>query len=413
MTTIVIVCRVVLVTMGVLVVYPYTIYPACLWFLNRVRSLPWKRTTFHPRLSVIIAAHNEEGIIAAKLANTLAFDYPSHRLEVIVASDCSTDRTDEIVRSYGYQVRLVRLNERSGKQVALNHAVAEATADILLFTDAAVFLERAAAVRLVRNFADSKVGAVSSVIHITEPKVRLGTIQDSGIAFFKAERQAEGAYLDMDLAIRRMEADLGSAVGLCGSCYAIRKACFIPFDPGACNDFLSALDAVKLGYRAVVDEEAIGYMLPAQTAGGEFRRKARTIAGGIDTLWRSKALISGYGHPLYWWQLVSHKVARWMGPPALIPAAIASLVGAMYGDPLLLGVSLLGFVLLMLAGVGLVFPESGKHFLPFRLASFAMIAVLACVWGWIQFLSGYRQVVWQPTTRHTTVTPAPSIQIPE
>lgn len=408
MTTITLVCRIILVAMGVLVVYPYTIYPVCLWFLNRVRSQPWKRTTFHPRLSVIIAAHNEEGIIAAKIANTLAFDYPPHRVEVLVASDCSSDRTDEIVQGVGYQVRLIRLEERSGKQVALNRAVEESTGDILLFTDAAVFLEPIAASRLVRNFADPRVGAVSSVIHITEPKVKLGSLQDTGVAFFKAEREAEGAYLDMDLAIRRMEADLGSAVGLCGSCYAIRKECFIPFDPGACNDFLSALDAVKLGYRAVVDEEAIGYMLPAQTATGEFRRKARTIAGGIDTLWHSKALLSGYGSPLFWWQLVSHKVARWMGPPALIPAGLASVVGAWYGDPILAVVAGFGVLMMGMAMVGLLFPQSGKVFLPFRLASFALIAVLACVWGWTQFLGGHRQVVWQPTMRHSVSENTPS-----
>lgn len=400
MTTTSMVCRAILVVMGLLVIYPYTIYPACLWLLTRIRAMPWKRVAYHPRLSVIIAAYNEEEIIGAKIANTLAFDYPPHRLEILVASDCSTDRTDEIARGHGYQVRLVRLAERSGKQVALNRAIEESTGEIILFTDASVFLEPMAAARLTRNFADPRVGAVSTVIHITEPRARLGTLQEEGIAFFKAERQAEGAYLDMDLAIRRMESSLGSAVGLCGSCYAIRRRCFIPFDPGACNDFLSALDAVKLGFRAVVDEEAIGYMLPAQSVGGEFRRKARTIAGGIDTLWRSGALGGGYGHPLFWWQLLSHKVARWLGPPALLGAALACVAGALAGDKLLQLFTSLGLALSSLAVIGLLSPRAGRMFLPIRMASFALIAWSACLWGWLQFLGGHRQVVWQPTLRH-------------
>ncbi|MFO0949537.1 MAG: glycosyltransferase family 2 protein [Planctomycetota bacterium] len=399
MTTTTFVCRAILLAMALFVVYPYTIYPLCLWILCRFRRHPWKKADSHPRLSIIIAAHNEEEIIESKIANTLALDYPRHRLEILVASDCSTDRTDEIVRNHGYPVRLIRLENRSGKQVALNRAVEEATGEILLFTDAAVFVEPWCAKRLTRNFADPRVGAVSSVIHISAPKATNGSPQDAGVAFFKSEREAEGAYLDLDLAIRKMEADLGSAVGLCGSCYAIRRKCFIPFDPGACNDFLSALDAVKLGYRAVVDEEAIGYMLPAKNHAGEFRRKARTIAGGIDTLWRSGALRSGHGHPIYWWELISHKVARWMGPPALLPAAIVSVVGALDRDPLLSVFAALGFLGLSLAAVGFLAPAAGKIFLPFRLASFALIAWLACFWGWVQFLGGARQVVWTPTTR--------------
>ncbi|MFO0945913.1 MAG: hypothetical protein U1D30_08210 [Planctomycetota bacterium] len=225
------------------------------------------------------------------------------------------------------------------------------------------------------------------MIHISAPKATNGSPQDAGVAFFKSEREAEGAYLDLDLAIRKMEADLGSAVGLCGSCYAIRRKCFIPFDPGACNDFLSALDAVKLGYRGG-GRRGDGYMLPAKNHAGEFRRKARTIAGGIDTLWRSGALRSGHGHPIYWWELISHKVARWMGPPALLPAAIVSVVGALDRDPLLSVFAALGFLGLSLAAVGFLAPAAGKIFLPFRLASFALIAWLACFWGWVQFLGG-------------------------
>ena len=142
-----------------LVVYPYTLYPLALWLLSHGRPRPWKQREITPRLSVIVAAHNEEKVLADKLDNTLAFDYPEDRLEILVASDGSTDRTDEIAAAYAPQVTLVRLDEQSGKQVALNRAVEASTGDVLLFTDASVFLAPHAAQAVARNFGDPRVGA--------------------------------------------------------------------------------------------------------------------------------------------------------------------------------------------------------------------------------------------------------------
>lgn len=380
------------------VLYPYTLYPLLLWCLTKLRPRPWCREEIMPRLSVIIAAHNEEAVIRDKLENTLAFDYPLENLEIVVASDGSTDRTDEIVKEFAPAARLVRLPGQSGKQVALNHAVEVSTGEVLLFTDASVFLNPQAGRAVVRNFADPQVGAVSSVISIYESvaAARDASVEGTG-------PDAEGAYLNLDLAVRRFEANVGSAVGCCGSCYAVRRECFVPFDPGACNDFVSALDAAGVGYRVVMDEEVVGRMAPAKSTGNEFRRKVRTIAGGLDTLWRSKILSRPAVRPLFVWQLLSHKVARWLGPPALSAAIVVAVIGALFGDRYLAAASMLSSIPLAMGVVGLVFPGLNKRLFPIRLASFSLIAWWAAIVAWYKFLTGQRQITWKPTVRETSV----------
>lgn len=382
-----------------LVAYPYTLYPVALWLLARLRPRPWEQRDVTPRLSVIIAAHNEERVLADKLNNTLALDYPADRLEILVASDGSTDRTDEIAADYAPRVTLVRLDEQSGKQVALNRAVETSTGDVLLFTDASVFLDSQAARAVARNFADPQVGAVSSVIRIYESvaAARDATSTDQN-------EDPEGAYLGFDLATRQLEANVGSAVGCCGSCYAVRRECFTPFDPGACNDFVSALDAAAAGYRVVMDAGIVGRMAPARGAGGEFRRKVRTIAGGLDTLWCSQLLGKRNAGVLFTWQLFSHKIARWLGPPALSVALIVAVLGAMQGDRLLTAASLAAAIPITAGVLGLLIPALSRRLFPVRLAAFSLIAWWAAIVAWFKFLTGQRQITWKPTVREISTT---------
>src|SRR5204862_1367192 len=156
-----------------------------------------------PRITVIIPAHNEQAVIARKLDDILATNYPPEALEVLVASDCSSDETESIVRSYAPRVRLIRAAVRSGKQVCLNLAAAEATGDVLLFTDAAGMLSADAIGLLVRHFADPSVGAASSAVRIR-----------------REATQGEGMYLAADCAMRVREGEISSIVGCVGACYA-------------------------------------------------------------------------------------------------------------------------------------------------------------------------------------------------
>jgi hypothetical protein len=195
-----------------------------------------------------------------------------------------------------------------------------------------------------------------------------------------------------------MEADVYSAVGCCGSCYAVRKCCFEPFHPADCNDFASALDAVRRGYRVVMDREAVGYMLPARTIDGEFRRKARTIAGGLWTLAQVRHWPNILGHLLFWWCLFSHKVARWLGPIAIVALVPVSLVGGIAGARELL------LLTLAIAGAFTVGGFAWRHeklrrFAPFRMAAFAVVALTAALRGWQMYFAHDLPVVWSPTLR--------------
>lgn len=378
-----------------LVVYPYTLYPLVLWLLAKIRPRRWNRQEFYPKLSVIIAAHNEQAVIRRKIENTLAFDYPEELLEILVASDGSTDATEAIVEDFSPRVRLVRLAEQSGKQVALNRAVEASTGEVLLFTDAAVFLSPDAGRNVCRNFADPKVGAVSSVITIHRDQAAAEQASTG------PDAHPEGTYLSLDLFTRRLEALAGSAVGCCGACYAVRRECFVPFDPGACNDFVSALDAVRLGYRTVMDDSVVGRMAPAKSAGNEWRRKVRTIAGGLDTLWNSGVLGDRSVGSLFKWQLFSHKVARWLGPVALTVAWLLIVVGALQGDRLLTVLAILSIPAIVLGLAGLCVQSSRRIFFPLRLAAFALVACWAALVAWFKFLTGQRQITWAPTIRES------------
>lgn len=386
-------CRVIAFFLLFLIVYPYLVYPLLLWVLRRFIGHTWSKGEFNPPISVIMAAHNEKAVIAQKLENTLALDYPPDRLEIIVVSDCSTDGTNEIVESYAPRVKLLPLTDRSGKQVALNRAVDIASGDILLFTDASVNLAPKVAKCLSRNFLDPNVGAVSTVIKITkEGDDRFPVAEHDG------PTDAEGAYLGFDIATRALEAQVYSAVGCCGSAYAVRKVCFEPFHPADCNDFASALDAVRKGYRVVMDPAAVGYMLPARTIEGEFRRKARTIAGGLWTLAQARHWPNILGKSLFWWSLFSHKVARWLGPVALVALFPVSLVGGLTGawELLLLAIGIGGG---FAAGYSAWKNEKLRRFRPLKMAAFAVVAITAALRGWQMYLTRDLPVVWAPTIR--------------
>src|SRR5262245_62965387 len=193
-----------------LVVYTYLGYPCVLWVVARIRPRRVLKQRNFPGVSIIIAARNEADKIRQKIDHTLALDYPAERLEILVASDASADGTDEIVNEYsGHGVRLVRAPQRRGKEHAQGLAIAVARGEILVFTDAATLLERDALWRLLANFADPTVGAVS-----TEAVI----VDDHG------NPTAEGLYVKYEMWVRRLEGRFHSLVGLSGSCFAIRKA---------------------------------------------------------------------------------------------------------------------------------------------------------------------------------------------
>ena len=265
------------------VVYAYFGYPAVLVVaarLTRARNNSRFPGDALPSISIVIPAHNEAEVIGAKLENTLALPYPG-AAEIIVVSDGSSDGTEDIILSHRADERLVYigLSERKGKANALNQGVSRATGEVVVFSDASIILDEHALVEIVQPFADPAVGCVSG-----EDKI--------------AGRDGEGLYGRYELFLRRMESRLGSIVGASGSFYAQRRELVQAFPEGVAPDFLSVLNTVKSGSRAVSSKQAFGYMTSVSDSAIEFKRKVRTLIRGMTALFRKAELLNPVRYPL-------------------------------------------------------------------------------------------------------------------
>ena len=294
-------------------VYVYVGYPALIWLLARLRPRPVRRQAITPRTSFVCTVYNEEPVIADKLRNTLAFDYPPEQLEILIASDGSTDRTDEIVRTeFGDRVRLLRVEGRVGKTATQNEAVRAATGEILVFSDATTLYRPDAVRRIVRSFADPDVGlATGSVVYGTEMDASVG--------------QGRAAYWNYESFLRRQESTFHSILGAAGCFYAMRKPLYNFLGADLISDVAQAVKTVQKGYRAVVDDSAVCYEPPeSRTIPEEIRRRARVIARGLRGKWLMRDFFNPVRHPWFCWQVLSHRILRWAIPFFMILALVAN-----------------------------------------------------------------------------------------
>jgi len=302
---------------SVLVVYPYLIYPLLLRLFatwSPPRGGAGASSTVPSHVTLIISAFNEEAVIARKLENALALDFPADRLEIIVASDASTDRTDDLVREVAAtdrRVRLIRQDERRGKSAVLNKAVAGASGEVVVFSDANAMYDPDAIRALVEDFADPKVGyVVGAALYYDAEGKRAG--------------ESEGLYWKLELFLKRLESKFHSVVGGDGAIYAIRRHLFWELKDDDISDFVNPLQIVAAGYRGLFNPAARCYEKAGETFEKEFRRKRRIV----NRSWRA---VCRYGHQLntrehgrFLFMLVSHKVIRWYALPLIVIAWIAN-----------------------------------------------------------------------------------------
>jgi hypothetical protein len=359
------------------VAFAYAGYPLALMLMARLSPRPVIRADISPPLSLIIAVYNGEKVLRQKLEATLALEYAG-TLEIIVASDGSTDGTDTIAESFAERgVRLVALDSRAGKEAAQAAAIAKATGEILVFTDVTAELEPEALVAIVRPFADPSIGVVSS-----EDRV------DS--------EGGEGAYVRFEMALRRLENEASSLVGLSGSFFAIRHEFGSPWPADLASDFRSALEAARRGSRAVSEPAARARFTASDDTAREWHRKVRTVRRGIAVLAAYRDVL----HPRHGraaFSLLGHKVARFTSPFALLvllgASAAASSTSTMAGA--LLAAQLAAY---LLGGLSLVSPSVAR-FAPARLGGFFMLVNASMLVAWAYHLVGQRAVVWEPTRR--------------
>ncbi|HVO12194.1 MAG TPA: glycosyltransferase family 2 protein [Vicinamibacteria bacterium] len=295
------------------VFYAYAGYPALVLLAARLRPAPVvRKRAVTPPLTVVVAARDEEACIRAKLENCLALEYPRDRIEVLVVSDGSTDRTEVVVESFAHLgVRLVRLRPARGKAFAINTAVAAASGEVLLFTDARQHLEPRAACALVACLADPAVGAVSGELHLRRPAT---TSPSAGVA----------AYWSLEKSLRRAESRLDSTVGVTGAIYALRRELFRPLDPRTVlDDVAIPMEVVMAGRRVVFEPAAAAWDSLSADPLHEFRRKVRTLAGNYQLVRLRPALVDPRRNRLLW-QFASHKLARLAVPWCLLALLLSS-----------------------------------------------------------------------------------------
>jgi cellulose synthase/poly-beta-1,6-N-acetylglucosamine synthase-like glycosyltransferase len=282
----------------------YLGYPLLLVVLAHLRPRPRRRAPQLKAITVIVPAHDEESVIERKVRNVLDGSYPRHLIELIVASDGSSDRTVELARGAGATVLDL---PRSGKVAALTAAAAEARGEILVFTDADCFLEPYSLAELVANFADPEVGGA------TANEVRRGVDDFGGVS------RGEGLYWRYEQWIKGLEDSVGSTVSACGSLYAVRRLLFRPPTATAGNDdVLISTEVVRCGSRLVFDEHALVVVGSTNRDGDEFRRKIRIANGGLRTWLSLGELLDPRRHGLYALQVWSRKVLRRLLPFALL-----------------------------------------------------------------------------------------------
>jgi cellulose synthase/poly-beta-1,6-N-acetylglucosamine synthase-like glycosyltransferase len=367
--------------------YSYFIYPALLWLLSRGRvrqsadaaasAAEW------PSLTLIVTAYNEEKRIRAKIQNTLAIDYPRERLELIVASDCSSDATEAIAAEYATQgVRVVRAAERLGKENAQLTALRQANGEILVFSDVATEIPPDSLRKLARYFDASDVGAVSSEDRF---------IGGDGVV------AGEGAYVRYEMWLRRMESGLAGLVGLSGSFFAARKRICEQWDILSPSDFNTALNCARAGMRAVTSPDVLGYYKDLQDPHKEYQRKVRTVLRGITAIARHPDVLNPLRFGAFAWQVWSHKVMRWLVPYFLAALFVVSVLLAAQGGIYL--AALLGQ--LAFYGVALLAHFSQplrRHAVP-KLIYFFVQVNISLAEASLRFLSGQRMATWQPSAR--------------
>jgi cellulose synthase/poly-beta-1,6-N-acetylglucosamine synthase-like glycosyltransferase len=366
--------------------YAYGLYPLLLRALARppVRPLGEARTGW-PLVTVVIPAYNEEASIAATLEAVLQLDYPPDRRCVLVVSDASTDRTDAIVDEYADRgVELLRLPARSGKTAAENAAKALICGDLVINTDASVRLDPRSLKPLVAAFDDPAVGIASG------RDVSLG----SGGA-----NVGESGYVGYEMRVRDLETRAGGIVGASGCYYASRAALHREIVPEALSrDFAAPLVAREHGYKSVSVPGAVCYVPRVASLRAEYRRKVRTMARGLETLWYKRHLMDPFRYGRFAWMLLSHKLARWLVPPLGALAGLALLALGLTWEPARWPVAA---VVALTAGVAALGWYASPGRLPRLLAvpAYVVWGMVAGVHAWTKALRRELNPIWEPTRR--------------
>jgi cellulose synthase/poly-beta-1,6-N-acetylglucosamine synthase-like glycosyltransferase len=361
-----------------LAVYPYFFYPLLVSAWSMLAGKPWEQRAFLPGVSLIISVYNEEKVIAEKLKNALALDYPPDLLEIIVVSDGSTDNTNSIVSSFqDPRIVLKDYQGRSGKTACLNRAVPEARGDIVIFTDANSMFPPDTVNRIATNFCDGRIGLVTGWTKYRKPG---------------GGEETSGLYSRLERATKSAESLVSSCVGADGAVFAIRRVLYRPLQDYDINDFVIPLNTIGQGKRVVLDPGVYCIEDPSENERKEFRRQVRITNRTLGAIWRNARFLNPLTYGSFSFFLLSHKIIRFLVPFFFLGTFTAAV--------LLAERSFLfaGFAALQLSFICIGLARAYRNFggKIAQLCSFFLLTIAAQFIGWMKWAMGKSDVMWKP-----------------
>jgi cellulose synthase/poly-beta-1,6-N-acetylglucosamine synthase-like glycosyltransferase len=365
-----------------LLLYVYVLYPVAVGLLAAWVGVRPRRGTALPTVTIIVTAYNEERCIRAKLDNLAALNYPSELVNILVASDGSSDSTEEIAAGYDPgRVSVLRLEGRHGKTACQNAAAVAATGEILVFTDATTRLQSDALRHLVEEFADADVGCVGGLLnYVSEVDNVTG-------------REGE-TYWGYELRLRAAESSLGSLIGVSGCLYAVRRTAYRPIHPALISDFVIAMTMREQGLRTLLAPSAVCFEATLERGREELSMRVRVAIRSLNALVRERRFLNPLKYGCFAWQLWSHKVLRYASPLLWIGAFVANIVLAR--EPLYLLLLLLQTALLAAGAVGFILQDKQRDLGLLGKPYYFLLTNIASLVAMLRYLQGERMVVWNP-----------------
>ena len=354
-----------------LVAYNAFLYPVILSIVTPLCKKDTNPDFITPRVSLIVAAYNEEKDIEQKIKNSLELDYPN--LEIIVASDGSTDDTYKICSRYQDKIIFYDRKERSGKINTLNYVVPKATGEILVFSDANTFYDKDAITHLVKHFNDSSVGCTTGYVKL--------------IAKGRKHELGEELFTRLERFVQENESAIDSVIGLDGAMYAMRKELYEPLSNFFIEDFVMGMSIIKQGFRVIYEPEARAIEASSENLKDEFRRKSRIVAGGFQSMRFMGFLIQ---KPFLLFAFMSHKFLRWISVELLLIALILNFL--VLDRPFFL--YLFYLQLLFYAAAFL-----GSFLKPMSFIYYFVIMQAASFWGLLKYIFNVQKITWNKAKR--------------
>jgi len=377
-----------------IVMYTFIGYGVVLFVLIRLKRLFKQPNVLGPAVepptvSLIIAAYNEADLIADKIENSLALDYPRDKMQLIFITDGSTDDTAKIIQRYP-EITLLNENIRSGKMAAIKRAIPFVKGEIMIFSDANTFLNEAAIKELVKHYQNEKVGAVAGEKRIFIPKKA------------DASSAGEGFYWKYESLLKKWDYELYSNVGAAGELFSIRTALYQPVESDTIiDDHMIAMRIAEQGYVIAYEPKAYAMETASANTAEELKRKIRIAAGGIQSIVRLKKAANPFNYPLLTFQYLSHRVLRWTVTPFLMIAVLILniLIVAKYDILFYLLMLAAQFLFYGLSLAGLIFEQRNIRIKPFFIPYYFCLMNYAVVAGMIRYAQKNQSAAWEKSKR--------------